>query len=114
MCKDECGPDRPVETNRVCRCAEGLQSWGNGQCCNATSLDGACAQQIQKMKRVKEYCLVDDNDGICRDPSKCLTMALPARGTCSNTSHVCCVVEAPKDVNNQLVKKHLDSTVCMF
>ena len=83
----------------------------NGQCCNVTSLDSICAQQIQRMKRVKEYCLVDDNDGICRDPAECFTMASPARGTCSSTSYVCCVVEAPKDVNNQTVKEYLDSVV---
>ena len=114
ICKNECGSERPVENGRVCECAEGLYQLGNGHCCNSTSLDGACAQQIQKMKRVKEYCLVDDNDGICRDSAECFTMASPARGTCSNTSYKCCVVEAPKDINNQIVKEYLDSVVITF
>ena len=86
----------------------------NGQCCNANSLDSTCAQQIQRMKRVKEYCLIDDNSGICRDPIECLTMASPARGTCTNTSYVCCVVEAPEDVDDQIIKAYLDRAVSTF
>ena len=83
----------------------------NGQCCNTTSLDNTCTQQLQREKLVKEYCLFDDNSGICREPNECLTMASPARGTCTNTSYVCCVVEAPEDVDEELVKTYLGLVV---
>ena len=114
VCRNKCSQERPVENSGVCQCAEGLEQFPNGLCCDASSPNAACALTMQRKTIVKEYCLINDNSGICKNPSDCTTMTSPAKGTCSAAFHVCCIIEAPDEVDSQLVEQYLDSVVCII
>ena len=84
----------------------------DGLCCDPNSPNAACTLAMKRKTIVKEYCLFNDNSGICKNPSDCTTMASPARGTCSEEFHVCCIIEAPDEVNSGLVEQYLANVVC--
>ena len=113
VCKNECSDERPNVNAGVCGCADGLEEWGNGLCCSNNSFNGSCAQEMQRKMLVKEYCILNDKSGICKNNTECKTMTLPAKGTCSMNNEVCCVVEAPHEINAELVAKYLTNMVCI-
>ena len=95
----------------MCRRSSSNRKWS---LLNTDSLSGSCAQETQRKRSVKEYCLIDDNSGLCKITTDCTTMTSPARGTCSNINHVCCIVQAPDQVNTTTVAKYLDNIVSVF
>ena len=114
LCKKECSLERPVEKLGVCKCSEGLDQLPNGLCCDRSSPNAACALAMRRKVIVKEYCLIKGNSGICKSTTDCTTMISPARGTCSEEFYVCCVVEAPNEVDSEKVKEYLDNVVSIL
>ena len=67
-CAQECSDDRPVEKDGVCGCAADLIDLGYGLCCSADKVDnkGQCIQQLQREESVKEFCIVNENQGFSK------------------------------------------------
>ena len=114
ICKDECSLERPVENAGICECLDDLVQLRNGLCCNNDFLNGSCAQEVQRKSSVKEFCLIDENPGLCKIITDCKTMNSPERGTCSKINHVCCIVQAPDQVNTTTVARYLANIVSVF
>ena len=41
--------------------------------------------------------------GICRPTDECKSVISPSRGTCRKVSYVCCFLEPPEGIDNELV-----------